>query len=88
MAAYERDDSQKLFDHVAMLQGSALLEVSEWCQKRHSCPTTLLACSTHLKDIQHLTRYASIQLTLERYSHWMPSSIGRHAAEGMNEALG
>ena len=32
MAAFERDDSQKLFDHVAILQGSALLEVPEWCQ--------------------------------------------------------
>jgi hypothetical protein len=29
MAAYERDDSQKMFDHVAMLQGSALPGVSE-----------------------------------------------------------
>jgi hypothetical protein len=32
-AAYERDDSQQLFDHVAVLQGSAFPVVSEWCQK-------------------------------------------------------
>jgi hypothetical protein len=29
MATYEQDDSQKLFDHVGMLQGSALLVVSK-----------------------------------------------------------
>ena len=26
-------------------------------------------------------------MTLDRYSHWIPS-MGRHAAEGMDEALG
>jgi hypothetical protein len=34
MAAYKRNDSQKLFDHVAMLQGSTLLVVSEWSQMK------------------------------------------------------
>ena len=29
----------------------------------------------------------SIQLTLDRYSHWMPS-MGRNAAHGMDEVLG
>ena len=43
--------------------------------------------STHLKYGQHLTEHASIQLTLERYSHWMPS-MGRNTAEGIDEALG
>jgi hypothetical protein len=28
---------------------------------------------------------ASIQLTLDRYSHWMPS-MGRNAADGIDEA--
>jgi integrase len=41
----------------------------------------------HPKDVQDLARHASIQLTLNRYSHWIPS-MGRHAAEGMDEALG
>ena len=40
-----------------------------------------------MKYIQYLARHASIQLTLDRYSHWIPS-MGRHAAEGMDEALG
>jgi hypothetical protein len=42
--------------------------------------------STHLKYVQHLTEHASIQLTLDRYSHWMPT-MGRHTASAMDEAL-
>jgi integrase len=37
--------------------------------------------------VQHLLGHASITMTLDRYSHWIPS-MGRHAAEGMDEALG
>ena len=43
--------------------------------------------STHLKYVQHLTGHANIQLTVDRYSHWMPS-MGRNTAEGIDEALG
>jgi hypothetical protein len=32
-------------------------------------------------------RHTSIQLTLDHYSHWMPS-MGRDTADGMDEALG
>jgi integrase len=35
---------------------------------------------------QHLAGHASIQLTLDRYSHWMPS-MGRNTVDGMDEAL-
>jgi hypothetical protein len=31
--------------------------------------------------------HASIQLTLDRYSHWIPS-MGRATASAMDEALG
>jgi hypothetical protein len=34
-----------------------------------------------------LLGHASVQLTLDRYSHWMPS-MGRHTASAMDEALG
>jgi hypothetical protein len=30
--------------------------------------------------------HASITVTLERHSHWIPS-VGRHSADGMDEAL-
>ena len=53
---------------------------------RHSCFTILLARGTHPKYVQHLAGHASIQLTLDRYSHWMPS-MGRNTADGMDEAL-
>lgn len=47
----------------------------------------LLARLMHPKYIQHLVGHASIQLTLDRYSHWMPT-MGRHTASAMDEALG
>jgi hypothetical protein len=47
----------------------------------------VLARSTHAKYVQHLLDDVSIQPTLDRYSHWIPS-MGRHAADGMDEALG
>ena len=36
---------------------------------------------------RHLAGHASITMTLDRYSHWMPS-MGRNTAEGIDEALG
>jgi integrase len=54
---------------------------------RHTCATLLLGRGVHPKLVQHLLGHASITMTLDRYSHWMPS-MGRHAADGMDEALG
>jgi hypothetical protein len=47
----------------------------------------LIARGTHSKYVQHLLGHVSIQITLDRYSHWIPS-MGRATAEGMDEALG
>ena len=52
-----------------------------------SCFAILPIRSTHLKYVQHLTEHASIQLTVDRYSHWMPS-MGCNTVEGIDEALG
>ncbi len=49
--------------------------------------TVALLLPSPPKYIQHLAGHASMQLTLDRYSHWMPS-MGRNTAEGMDEALG
>jgi integrase len=54
---------------------------------RHTCFTILLARGMHPKYVQHLAGHTSVQLTLDRYSHWMPS-MGRNTADGMDEALG
>jgi len=58
-----------------------------WHDLRHTCATLLLSRGTHPKMVQHLLGHGSIQLTLDRYSHWIPS-MGRATAEGMDEALG
>jgi integrase len=54
---------------------------------RHTCATLLLSRGTHPKYVQELLGHKSIKLTLDRYSHWMPS-MGRATADGMDEALG
>jgi integrase len=46
----------------------------------------LLSRGTHPKLVQHLAGHASIQLTLDRYSHWMPT-MGKHAASAIDETL-
>ncbi len=70
-----------------MLHRIAFPVVSEWCQQRQSSFAILLTRGTHPKYVQHLLGHASVQLTLDRYSHWMPS-MGRNTADGIDEALG
>jgi integrase len=53
---------------------------------RHTCATLLLSRGTHPKYVQQLLGHASIQLTLDHYSHWMPS-MGKHTASVMDDAL-
>jgi integrase len=57
-----------------------------WHDLRHTCATLLLSRGTHPKYVQQLLGHASIQLTLDRYSHWMPS-MGKHTASAMDDAL-
>jgi integrase len=49
--------------------------------------TLLLARGTHPTYVRKSLGHASVQLTLDRYSHWMPS-MGRNTAKGIDEALG
>jgi integrase len=58
-----------------------------WHDLRHTCAILLLERGVHPKLVQHLLRHASITMTLDRYSHRIPS-MGKYAAEGMDEALG
>jgi integrase len=81
-------DAQNIVNrHFKPLLRRAGLPDIRWHDLRHTCLTILLARGTHPKYVQHLAGHASIQLTLDRYSHWMPS-MGRNTAEGMDEALG
>jgi integrase len=61
--------------------------VIRWHDLRHTCATLLLGRGVHPKLVQQRLGHASITMTLDRYSHWIPS-MGRHAADGMDEALG
>jgi integrase len=54
---------------------------------RHTGATLLLGRNVNPKLVQHLLGHASISMTLDRYSHWIPS-MGSHAADVMDEALG
>jgi integrase len=58
-----------------------------WHDLRHTYATLLLARGVHPTYAQKSLGHASVQLTLDRYSHWMPS-MGRNTAEGIDEALG
>ena len=58
-----------------------------WHDLIHTYATLLLARGTHPAYVQKSLGHASVQLTLDRYSHWMPS-MGRNTAIGIDEALG
>jgi integrase len=73
--------------HFKPLLKAAGLPPIRWHDLRHTCATLLLARNVNPKLVQHLLEHASITMTLDRYSHWIPS-MGRHAADGMGEALG
>ena len=81
-------DAQNIVNrHFKPLLKRAGLPNIRWHDLRHTCATLLLGRGVHPKLVQHLLGHASITMTLDRYSHWIPS-MGRHAADGMDEALG
>ena len=81
-------DAQNIVNrHFKPLLKHAGLPPIRWHDLRHTCATLLLGRGVHPKLVQHLLGHASITMTLDRYSHWIPS-MGSHAADGMDEALG
>jgi integrase len=57
-----------------------------WHDLRHgSIP--LICSGTQPTLVQYLLGHAGITMTLDRYSHLI-LSMGRHAADGMDEGLG
>jgi integrase len=67
-------DAQNIVNrHFKPLLRRAGLPDIRWHDLRHTCATLLLSRGTHPKYVQQLLGHASIQLTLDRYSHWMPS---------------
>jgi integrase len=53
---------------------------------RHTCATLLLSKGTHPKFVQELLGHATIAITLDTYSHVMPS-MGDQTARAMQDAL-
>jgi integrase len=81
-------DAQNVINrHFKPLLKQEDLPLIRWHDLRHTCATLLLGRGVHPKLVQHLLGHASITMTPDRYSHWIPS-MGRHAADGMDEALG
>jgi integrase len=54
---------------------------------RHTCATLLLRQGVHVKFVSELLGHASIQITLDTYSHVLPD-MGDAAAGAMDAALG
>jgi integrase len=73
-------------DFKPLLRRAELPDI-RWHDLRHTYATLLLTRGTHPTYVQKSLGHASVQLTLDRYSHWMPS-MGRNTAEGIDEALG
>ena len=54
---------------------------------RHTCATLLLSRSVHPKMVQELLGHATIAMTLDTYSHYLPS-MGDQASGAMGDAFG
>ncbi len=64
--------------HFQPLLKSAGLPRIRFHDMRHTCATLLLGQGVHPKIVQELLGHASIRLTLDTYSHYLP----RHAGQG------
>ncbi len=53
---------------------------------RHTCATLLLSRNVHPKFVQELRGHANIAITLDTYSHVIPS-MGNYAMRAMEAAL-
>jgi integrase len=55
---------------------------------RHTCATLLLGRGVHPKLVQELLGHATIAMTLDTYSHFLPSMGGDQTARAMEDTLG
>jgi integrase len=80
-------DAQNIINrHFKPLLRHAGLPEIRWHDLRHTCATLLLSRGTHPTYVQKLLGHASVQLTLDRYSHWMPT-MGKLTAAAMDDVL-
>ena len=69
-----------------LLSKAALPEI-RFHDLRHTCATLLLGRSVHPKIVQELLGHATIAMTLDTYSNYLPS-MGDQASGAMGDALG
>ncbi len=53
---------------------------------RHTCATLLFAQGANPKVVQEMLGHASVAITMDRYTHWIPS-MGEQAAKMLEAAL-
>jgi integrase len=68
-----------------LLERASLPEI-RFHDLRHTCATLLLGRGVHPKLVQELLGHATIAMTLDTYSHFLPS-MGDQTARAMEEAL-
>jgi integrase len=69
-----------------LLRGANLPDI-RFHDLRHTWATLLLGRGVHPKLVQELLGHATIAMTLDTYSHYLPS-MGDQAASAMGDALG
>ena len=69
-----------------LLKGAGLPQI-RFHDLRHTCATLLMGRGVHPKLVQELLGYATIAMTLDTYSHYLPS-MGNQASGAMGDALG
>jgi len=69
-----------------LLERAGLPAKTRFHDLRHTCATLLFMDGLHSKLVQELLGHATISITLDTYSHVLPS-IGGQAAAAMERAL-
>jgi integrase len=69
-----------------LLRRSGLPSTTRLHDLRHTCATLLLGQGVHPKYVQELLGHASIAITLNRYSHWIPA-LGDRTRHGSRVKL-
>jgi len=70
-----------------LLKRSGLPKTTRFHDLRHTCATILLSRSVHPKLVQELLGHATVAMTLDTYSHYLPS-MGDAAGGAMGDAFG
>lgn len=72
--------------YLRLLERAELPKSTRFHDLRHTCATLLLCEGVHPKLVQELLGHATIAITLDTYSHVLPS-LGDRATRAMEEAL-